>query len=42
MGADIGDNFSNISVIVSKYGKNCALAVTDASAFARQYIKEQN
>lgn len=42
MSADIGSDFSNISVIVNKYGKSCVQAVSDSPEFARQYIQNGN
>jgi hypothetical protein len=39
--ADIEYDFSNVSVLINKYGKNCAVSVSDFSEFAREYFKPQ-
>jgi len=38
MGRNIENDFSNISVIVSKYGTKCTTAVTKPEEYARTYI----
>lgn len=39
--SDIGQDFSNISVIANKYGKRCVLAVSDPATYAREYLQNQ-
>jgi hypothetical protein len=35
--SDVGQDFSNISVIANKHGKRCVLAVSDSATYAREY-----
>ncbi len=37
---EIGKDFGNVSIIMNKFGKECALAASDQREYIRKYIDE--